>query len=570
MSFTEPGPPTVVPYLSLGGGLNTTLDPHALTRNELAVSVNLWPSYAGSVAKRPGSVPLITKNGYIGGGTQACMSLSTVRFGANTWLIVMTTDRVVRAANIAGTSWQTLGTAHPDATFLSVAQMFNPATQAQTAFICDGFSVPQEWQGPGHPSMRPVPITPGKLPSKYNSPGVPITPQFVRTLGNNANLFYSGDSSNPSAVYVSDPFFPEDFTSAAMQVTTDPTIGAYIPAIIGNNDGVEGGAITGLETLASVMVVFKEAAIYAMVQTTLLGEIPAWQVVEISNSVGCQAPRSIARFDTFLAFLGIDGVYTTDAQGVQQISGDVATYFDASLTGFASTITNRYVSIGVRHGQRYLLFFSIDDAPVCKMGMWFDFTKPSRFGNPQAGQIADMLVGGAASLRGLGDDGNVAWGEAVGSKNRIGRFGVGHADFGKAITTLFAGKADLFDDVFGPSAAIAPKQAQDAYALIELVDRSQGVEVDFQGAIIVDLSQTLARVIKQAFNAELAAATWGENFWGEMLWGSSTNALFGVVKIPLQNDARGVLLQLSITERSTVPWVCLGYALYVNPQRVSY
>jgi hypothetical protein len=417
--------------------------------------------------------------------------------------------------------------------------------------------------------LNQVDTTPGHLPGKYNS-ATPITPQFVKTLGNNSHLFYSGDSTNPSAVYISDPFYPESFNNAAMQVTTDPLPGQYQPAIIGNNDGVEGGPITAMESLGSVMVIFKEGAVYSMVQTTLLGEVPAWQVIEVSNATGNAAPRSVVRFSSFISFLGVDGVYITDGNTLQQISADVASYFDSSLTGFPATITNRQIAIGVRHGMRLLLWFSTFFEPYCNMGVWFDFTKQSRFGNPIAGQISNMNVGGAVSLRGPDDTGNVAWIDAL--DNAVREFGVGHADGNGdlPIQCILAGKADLFEDVFGPEAFVSQKQAQDAYALIELVQINQASQVDFFGKVIVDLDLSLARVIGQPLDVDVAGGVWGVGIWGQMLWGSSGNSFFGLVKIPLQNNARGYLLQIALQERSIIPWVLIGYGVYLNKQKVGY
>lgn len=558
--------------MDLGGGLNTRLDPHALARNELAVSINLWPSYDSAVAKRPGSNPF--PGATVGSGHPG-LALVGCRFNGATYAIKMDTNRVLWARNVdASDVWTQIGTVNAQTQFITAAQMFDPTLLAQAVFICSGFDVPQYWLGPGH-VLANVATSAGHLPSKFNAPGSPLTPQFVKTLGNNSHLFYSGDSSNTSAVYISDPFYPQNFNNAAMQVTTDPTVGAYQPAIVGNNDGVDGGNITGMESLGSVMVVFKEAAVYTMNQTTLLGEVPAWQVVEVSNAVGCLAPRSIVRFTTFIVFLGIDGVYITDANGVEEISEDVSTYFDSSLTGFAATCTNRTISQAVRHGMRYEIWFSTANKTYVDTGLWFDFSKQSRFGNPVAGQISGMTPGGLIGLRSPSDDGNVAWVDS--QVDREGIFGQSHGDLpatpggaATAITTTLAGKADLFDDVFGPEATVAEKVAQDAYLLVAVLNQVSPTQISFTGSVIVDLSLSLAQVLPSPIGVGLSGGMWGSGRWGTMIWSAASGTNFALAKIPLQSKARGHLFQVGISESSTVAWVIIGYAVYVNLQKVSY
>lgn len=576
LSFAPPEQAVIVQYADLGGGLNTRLDPHALQRNELAESINLWSAYDNAIAKRPGSVAMVTTNAAIPGAVPPLLSISEGRFNDVTYLIVLDSAMTIYAAPDDGIGvWVNIGSAGAGAKYLQTAQMFNPKSQQDQVFICDGVSIPQTWAGPGH-TLNPVDVTAGHLPGKYNST-TPITPQFVKTLGNNSHLFYSGEPTNRSAVYISDPFYPESFNNAAMQVTTDPRLGSYQPAVIGNNDGVEGGFVTGMESLGSAMVIFKESALYSMVQTTLLGEVPAWQVVQIFNGAGNAAPRSLARFSTFISFLGVDGVYVTDGQSAQQISGDVPTFFDSSLNGVAADIDRRERSIAVRHGMRLLLFFCTELSEYPNQGLWFDFTKQSRFGNPIAGEIRGMNVAGAVSLRGGGDDGNVAWVSAT--QNAVRRFGVGHADGqgNQDIQTAFAGKADLFDDVFGSEAMVSRKQVQDAYALIEIINSPKVKTIDFFGAVLVDLSARYGRVIGQPVTVVLPGFLWGakDSLWGKVappaaVWTAAEASQFMVVKIPLQGKTLGTLMQVSIRERSIVPWVIIGYAVYVNKQKVGY
>ena len=572
LSFQPPGQPTMVPYMDLGGGLNLRLEPHALARNELAISINLWSSYDFAVAKRPGSVALVGGSGVVNNNPGPCKSLLAFRWNSDTWLMyVGTSGRAMIAKNqeaTFGALWRHVGDFSPDAKFVTCAQMFSPDDGITLTFFADGVNIPKKLGNPNIDTLSDVGTGSGKLPTKAGQgpTGTPITPQFVMTVGNNSLLVYSGEPTAKSAVYISNPLYPQDFTTPGMQITTQPA-GAYIPAIVGNNDGVEGGPINGIATIGSAIIVFKESAAYSMVQTTLLGEINCWQVVQISTSTGCHAPRSIVNFGIFICFLSIDGVYMTDGNVVQQISADVGPIFDSTLNGFGATLTNPELSMAVRHGMRYELWYSTGDVDHCNQGIWFDFTKQSRFNNPIAGLIENMTPGGLAELRGPHDDGNVAWGDRL--VNRVGKFGKGYSDFGAPIATMFAGKADLFDDVFGPEACVSEKQMQDAYALIETIDAGQ-VELDFYGQVIVDLASTLARVLAQPIMSQDVAGVWGLGEWGEMLWGTVAGSKFTVMKIPIQNNGRGHMLQIAIKESSDVPWVMIGYCAYVNFQKVGY
>lgn len=575
LSYQPPGQPTVVPYMDLGGGLNTRLDPHALARNELAISINLWSSYDNAIAKRPGSVAMVGPGGIVNNAPGPCKSLLSFRWNSDTWLMYVghTGHALIalarEASQVVGATWRHVGNFSGDAKFVTCAQMFSPSDGITLTFFCDGVNIPKKLGNPNTDSLSDVAQGGGKLPTKFNTgaQGPGITPQFVKTVGNNSLLMYTGEPSNRSAVYISNPFYPQDFTTAAQLVTTDPQAGAYVPAIIGNNDGVEGGPISGWETIGSGMVVFKESAAYVMVQTTLLGEDPCWQVVQISTSTGCVAPQSVVRFDSWICFLGIDGVYLTDGNTIQQISADVGPIFDSTLNGFPATITYRSIARAARHGMRYELFYATGDADHCNQGIWFDFTKQSRFGNPICGLIEGMTPGGLTELRGPHDDGNVCWGDAL--VNRVGKFGRGYLDFDQPIATAMAGKADLFDDVFGPEACISEKQMQDAYAIIECVDTG-GVQVDFFGQVIVNIGSTLGRVLAQPIESDMQAGIWGYGSWGEMLWGTQAGSDLVVVKIPMQNGARGHTLQVAIKEKSGIPWVMMGYCAYVNFQKVGY
>ena len=73
-------------YEDFSQGLNTEKSPTAISRSELSQLTNAWYAYGKSLTKRPGTVPLVTPTGQVGGG-QAAKSLVSCRFGNQTWLV---------------------------------------------------------------------------------------------------------------------------------------------------------------------------------------------------------------------------------------------------------------------------------------------------------------------------------------------------------------------------------------------------------------------------------------------------------------------------------------------------
>lgn len=410
-----------------------------------------------------------------------------------------------------------------------------------------------------------------RLPRNATNTGY-ITPLYCATLGNNSHMFYSGEPTSKTAVYISDPTFPQRFDNVAMQV--NPYQGSYLPALIGFNDGVEGGDITGLKAAQGTMVVIKQNAIYAMALTTLLGEVPVWQVSQVS-SVGFLANKSIVRFEisgnTFIAGLGVDGVYVTTGQpgsGCQKISGSIPTFFDSSFNGQPATITYRTsppgsyhaTPIAVRHGNRYLIFFNTtNNSPnpntPFNNGIWFDFDQQDRYGNPRAGQIQGMNPSALVALRGPQDDGNVAWSLwSGGAYPYVSKFGVASTDFNignltysSPITVTTLGKADLMDEEFGDEAPTKRKVVANSWLYVAIPQSATGT-LQFSPSIITDPAAT------RAPSSAPPAIVNGLGYYA--------------LKTPTQANTRGRMIQYGISESSTIPWILLGYSLQLNPQLV--
>lgn len=578
-----------VPYMDLGQGLNTRKDPHALARNELAVLVNAWYSQGQSLGKRPGVTPLTTANGATS-KVNFVVSMVAARFGGQTWLVIQGDDNGVyyapAVASGSNFTWKKIGSLSGGT--MRAAQMYDPEREADALFVVSGKDVPQYWLGP-ETQLKNVKTAATYLPTKANSTTAPITPAYVATLGNNSHLFYSGDDSAPSAVYVSDPFYPESFTTPLTQV--NPMKGAYQPALIGNNDGVDGGDITGLQTFGSAMLVFKESAIYAMIETQLLGDT-AFMVENISATVGCVSPRSIVPMDGFVCFLAIDGIYATDGNTAYQISGNVPTYFDSTVLGQPALIANRTNAIAYRHGTRYIVFFDTGTGSA-DTGVWFDFAVEGDQGLPGCGQMnfsapagsTAMYLGGAVTLRGPRDDGNVA--VAAANFDFVGKFGLGFSDVcetsgtptATGISVTLRGKADFFEDVLGADAPASIKNVDQIHLFVSIFRTGQPVEITFTGNVINDVADAYPITSEPTELPQISGPRWGSpgqggtgEVWGAppvgtgAIWTAQPIApgLFFDVPILSPSTAWGKIIQMEFSETSSNGWLILGYALQIG------
>ena len=575
ISFDAIGPPRYVPYMDLSGGLNTKKDPHALARNELAQSVNGWYGTGNAFSKRPGSIRF--SGGLISNANLApATGLAAARFGNVTYALAqqpyLAQSASVISYSVKGSGSFTAITFPPGSPYFSytanpfnVAQMYDPETGKNTVFMVDGVDVPQTWYGPPNTNVQPVNSSGTHIPYNHTN-SAPITPAYVTTAG--FYLIYAGEPTEPTAVYISNPYYPQIFNTSAT-TTSGILPNPYIPYLVGFNDGVNGGNITGIQQLpdgsaTGAVMIYKQSAVYRMNQVGFFGEM-YWGETLVSASVGCTSPRSIVAFDTFHCFLGIDGVYQTDGASVRCISSNVPTYFDSSLNGNAALIQNRTTAIATRQGQRYLIWFDATGTGVCNTGLWFDFGRPGQDGLPTVGEIDGMSVSGLAPLRGPGDDGNFVWTSAL--VPYAYEFGVGFLDDAVPITTSFAGKADFFDDLFGPAAPIQLKSTDDVWLLLSAIALPVGETLTFTCSVVTDFGASGST--SGAYLPPSYGAVWGSAVYGVAIWSGTLNQQFVALKIPNQITAQGHSLQFAWSESSGNPWTVLGYIAYVNAQKVA-
>jgi hypothetical protein len=568
---TPPADTRKVLYEKLDGGLNTAKAPNDLDRNEFAQLINYWYSYGSALSKRPGSQVFI---GPTGDGV-AITSVLVARFANVSYVVVQTALNNIYAAAVTAGAWTKIGTCSGG--ILRGAMMYDPKTSLDTLFLVTGHDTPQMWQGPstvlvnvttGNPSAGFLPNKPGTGAGATN----PIQPKYVSTLGNNSHLFYSGDSSAPCAVYISDAFNPESFTTPAMQA--DPygytgSGGTFLPALIGFNDGVDGGDVTGLQTLGFTMVIFKESAVYAMVQTQLLGNV-AWQVYNVTSTRGALSPRSIVAFDQFIAFLSIDGVYITYGQPTEQItkqkiSANVPTLFDATGFGQVAQIGDRTSAVAGRIGNRYVIFYDVyGGADIDEATAWFDFDVIRPDGLPAAGQFTGISLGGMAPTAGPGDQGLMIIGDGL--IDYVGTFGLGFTDrFGSTapsqITTFMLTKNDCFVQEFGAEAILRNKVPARLTLVIQMV--GQALTTTTNNFFVNFLANNSSVFASSSIPIPALSVTPGGGFSGYEL------VDWRVIPARPQKTVVGFCLQAQIVEASTSPYVIAGMVWELDARQVS-
>lgn len=563
--------------------LNTKKDVHALNRDELAVSINGWPPYDNAIAKRPASANYInTSTGATGMGGTGTTIVATrwVIAGVSTTVLLAQNGVKLAFAAVGASAWTAISTnlgASPKR--IHVAQMYDPLSAANQCFICDGVDLPWMWAGPGNTTLTQTSVAAG-LPVNHGG-ATGITPRFVTTVGNNSVLVYSGEPTEPTAVFISNAFYPQAFTQSASTATNYP--GAYQPYLVGYNDGVNGGSVTGITSLQGNIICYKESAIYRGQFVNVYGTVYGFQFQTVSATRGMVAPESLAPFDTYDVFLANDGVYYTDGYQIQQISANVPTFFDGSLNGFGPLCLSYPTAVGVRCGSRYLIWYDRGLPTVIGVpagyptsGVWFDFSKPDVDMLPQAGEMhgalsqypftATMPVAGACQLNGPYDTGLFVWTSAT--ADQVALFGLGFTEFGGPISTTFAGPADRFPQIARDSSFFDFKHIHSARLAIAAVLTTTD-QLTFNVTFTTDFLLTTSASGLTPILPGAGGAVFGSGVFGTSVFGSAAGGtVYGPVTITPSATADGRMIQTMIQEQSTTEWLLLGYMLEVSRRLV--
>lgn len=556
--------------------LNTKRDVHALDRDMLSVSINGWPAWDNTSAKRPASQFTITANGATGMGGTGTTIVATrwAVAGVSTTVLLAQNGRNLAFAAVGAVAWTPIVTTMGvGAKRIHVAQMFDPLTAANQCFICNGVDLPWMWAGPGNNALTQTSVVNGLPVNAGGATG--ITPRFVTTVGNNSVLCYSGEPTSPTAVYISNAFFPQAFTQSSSSSTAYP--GAYQPYLVGFNDGVGGGSVTGITSLQGNIILFKESAIYRGQFVSVYGATYGFQWQNVTPEHGMVAPESLASFGTYDVFLSNDGVYYTDGYQIQQISANVPTFFDGSLNGFGAICLANATAVGVRCGSRYIIWYDrgLPTAPGVAAGfptsgVWFDFSKPDVDALPCAGEMhgalsqypfsATMPVAGACQLNGPNDSGLFVWTSATGDV--VSLFGMGFIEFGGFITTTFAGPADRFPMVAADSAFFDFKHVHRAWFAIAATLTSTS-QLTFNATWTTDYLMTTSASALTPVIPGSGTAVFGTGVFGSAVFGAGGNATT-YAPVTFTPGADGRVIQTMISETSSTEWLLLGYTLEIS------
>lgn len=165
---------------------------------------------------------------------------------------------------------------------------------------CNGSEPPQKWDGEGAVSNLSgwPPVIAGVTPGH---------PSISEIFSN--RLVFSGDSTNPSMLFISELENPENFT---------PSSGADAPGAIQVSPG-DGEKITALKTLflplsnEEILVVFKERSTYVLMGS----DADTFALQKVSDEFGAVNHRAVALVGNELMFLSYEGVTALSTATIQ-------------------------------------------------------------------------------------------------------------------------------------------------------------------------------------------------------------------------------------------------------------
>ena len=131
-------------------------------------------------------------------------------------------------------------------------------------------------------------------------------PKYVETYYN--QLVIAGMSEDPSMIWFSESFNPDAWDAFnTIQINPD-----------------DGDKITGLRQYQGYLVIFKENYMYKFVGTD---PSPGFQVVKISEEVGCIDIATCKEYNGILIFMARDGFYSYDGSSLNRISEPIQPVF---------------------------------------------------------------------------------------------------------------------------------------------------------------------------------------------------------------------------------------------------
>lgn len=430
-----PGQPNTVrfPAFNLVDGWYTRTYPHLIPDTALAVADNFVYTQDGLLSKRPGNINYGGGNGKTG---SAARSLSGYRFyppAGSPTLLVQSGGTLYSGADATG-AFTAIDSSVSASQPLAFEQMYDPdmSSGAATALIvCDGSRVPQLWDGT---HFVPVTTTSGFLPVSAIS-GASIKPKYVRAW--KFSLVYSGESSDPTAVYISDALRPERFTGNAFIDSTGQAYSGYYPSARNGAFGV----VTGIETQDDMLVIFYTSGIIIAQNTGTQGAFQ-FQFYTLSSYIGCPSPRSIVNFGDRIVFFGGDRFYQIAGLQIEPLLDNVPTLYSRENISYAPPLIADLTSvIGTRRGLQYWASYAIVSGAAQSQIAVFDFG--CNQGRGAWTRFLGMPLAWGVECRGPGDTYQMFWGSS--QADQIAQYDTGvFSDFGTPIAVELQTKAFTF------------------------------------------------------------------------------------------------------------------------------
>jgi len=186
--------------------------------------------------------------------------------------------------------------------------------------------------------------------------GSPPTAKFVTHHHGRAYMW--GDSSDPSRVYISALYDPEDWTSAGVE-------GAHNFQLSPDDDA---GPPMGLSVSPRIphVLFFKQRAMYELFGT----DIENWEEQLVSPTIGCGAPQSIAKIKDTLLFLDQSGFLRAYPGGGKEPEIISSPYVEKTLADLNTDYMENSVAVATPD-DKYVLFIPTTSA-VPDTGIVFD------------------------------------------------------------------------------------------------------------------------------------------------------------------------------------------------------
>lgn len=545
--------------MDIAGGWSTRTYPHLLPDNKLPKLENMVSVRDGLWNKRPGN----GNNSAVGTGLPI---LSMTRFypasGAPI-LVAHSGTGIWTGASSAG-PWTQLAAGSvvvSSSQPCSFAQFADPenAHGPTVLFICDGAHVPWTWDGTNAPTQV---STAGGTHLPVGRGGSPITPKYV--VNWDLHLVYSGQSDEPSGVYIADALTPESFTGSNFVASNATSYTAYFP---GGRDG-DLGAVTGIMPLGAVLVVFFACGIVIGQNT---GSYGATQYVwtRLPGRIGAVAPRSIVSMDTYIAFFGGDRFYVTDANAIYPLPDELPTLYSAtSRSSSPPLIKNAQTVFAARRGTEYVISYDsaasghLDQIAVFDAGANGSFSfgqqvtgqanEPASKGGAWYSWPSGMTMNAAIECRSGSDVGAFPfyWGSSLTDQvyqHDIGTFD----DAGSAIAVQLQTKTFFFDEVLGQ------KTIQGVYAVCVFDVLAATYSSAPQVFAYADSVQEFAPPVTVAIAP--TGATYGTKTYGTFQYSAGVSQIEVPLKFYPAALGPGQGLSFGVIENSKNPFGIIGF-----------